>query len=107
MNMIESPSPNGSNGGRNPGGRFGKGNKGGPGNPFAAKVAKLRTAMLRSVSPADMKAIIGKLVEEAKGGNVQAAKEVLERCLGKPFEADLMERLEKMEAALAAQAQEH
>ena len=105
--MSDAPSTNGLNGGRSLGGRFGKGNKGGPGNPFAAKVARLRSAMLRSVSPADMKAIIGKLVEEAKGGNVQAAKEVMERCLGKPFEADLMERLEKMEAALAAQAKEN
>ncbi len=92
------PSPNGSNG-RDPAtGRFLPGWKGGPGNPHAKLVGKLRAAMLAAVSDAEMKAIVAKLVELAKGGNVPAAKEVLDRCLGRPVEADLLERLEELEA---------
>lgn len=93
------PSPNGSNG-RNPSGRFAKGNAGGPGNPYARKVAKLRSVMLQAVTQADMKAIVKKLVDEAKGGDVRAAKEVLDRCLGKPIELDLIERIERLESFL-------
>ena len=89
------PSTNGSNGGR-----FKPGNKGGPGNPHAKRVARLRSALLKAVSPADMQAIVAKLVTDAKAGSVPAAKEVLERTLGKPFEADLLERLEHLEALL-------
>jgi len=87
--------------GRGPGGRFGKGNRLAVGNPFARKVNMLRSAMLRAVSTTDMKAIVAKLVTDAKAGNVQAAKEVLERTLGRPQELDLMERLEKLEQQLA------
>ena len=43
------PSTDGSNG-RGPGGRFVKGNAGGPGNPFARKVAALRSALIETVS---------------------------------------------------------
>ena len=93
------PSPNGSNG-RNASGRFAKGNAGGPGNPYGRKVAKLRSAMLQAVTQADMKAIVKKLVDEAKGGNVRAAKEVIDRCLGKPIEPDLIERIERLESFL-------
>ncbi len=53
--------------------------------------------MLAAVSDAEMKAIVAKLVELAKGGNVPAAKEVLDRCLGRPVEADLLERLDELE----------
>jgi hypothetical protein len=104
MTVPASPSTNGANGTtppRGPGGKFAAGNKGGPGNPHAARVARLRTALLDAVTPADMKAIVAKLVEQAKAGNVPAAKEVLERTLGKPVEADLMERIESLEHLLA------
>jgi hypothetical protein len=36
-------------------------------------------------------------VDEAKGGDVRAAKEVIDRCLGRPVEADLIERIEHLE----------
>ena len=93
--MSESPSTNGANGGR-----FKPGNPGGPGNPHAKHVAQLRSALLEAVTPTDMAAIITKLVADAKAGSVQAAKEVLERTLGKPIEADLLERLERLEGLL-------
>ena len=48
-----------------------------------------------------MNAIAAKLVELAKSGSVPAAKEVLDRCLGRPVEADLLERLEELEELLS------
>lgn len=99
------PSTNGDNG-RGVNGRFAKGNKGGPGNPFAAKVAKLRKALLGAVTARDMADIVKALVRQAKAGDVASAREVIERCLGKPIEADLLERLEALEAALAAEGKD-
>lgn len=87
--------------GRGPRGQFTKGNAGGPGNPFAARVAKLRKAMFAAVTPADLKAVIETLIREARGGNIPAIRELLERTLGKPVEYDLLERIEALEARLA------
>ena len=98
---MKTPSPNGANG-RGSTGRFTLGNPGGPGNPYAKRVAALRAAMLDAVSEEDMAAVLGKLIELAKAGNVPAAKEVLDRCLGRTLEADLLERLEQLEEGLAA-----
>ena len=56
---------------------------GGPGNPLNAHVNRLRVALLRAVTPADLKAVVRKLVKLAKGGDVAACKELLDRCLGK------------------------
>lgn len=95
------PSPNGHNG-RGASGRFAKGNPGGPGNPHAQQVGKLRSAMLRAVTEADVKAIVARLVKLAKEGNVQAAREVLDRCVGKPTEADLIARIEQLERVAEA-----
>jgi uncharacterized protein YjcR len=98
--MSESPLTNGVNG-RGSDGRFAKGNAGGPGNPHAAQVAGLRSALLNAITPEKMTAVVEKLIVEALEGNVQAAKEVLERALGKPIEMDLLERLERLEELLA------
>ena len=93
------PSRNGVNG-RDPAGRFAPGNAGGPGNPHAKQVGALRSAMLRAISEEDMQEIVAKLVALARSGNVPAAKEVLDRCLGKVQEADLLERLDLLEGVL-------
>ena len=77
------PSTNGSNG-RGAGGRFAVGNAGGPGNPHGRRVAQLRAALLDAVTDDDLQAIVAKLVEMAKGGDLRAMKEVLDRTLGKP-----------------------
>ena len=98
---MAEPSANGSNG-RDTSGRFTQGNAGGPGNPHARRVGALRSAMLAAVTEEDMAAILGKLVELAKSGSVPAAKEVLDRCLGRTLEQDLLERLEQLEAMVAA-----
>lgn len=65
-------------------GRFVKGNAGGPGNPFARQVAALRQVVLECVSADDLKAIVQKLVEKAKQGDVAASKLVLQYTLGRP-----------------------
>ncbi len=77
------PSPNGRNG-RDATGRFTTGNPGGPGNPHGRHVAALRLALLESVSDAQLKAIMGKLVKMALAGDVLAAREVLNRVVGRP-----------------------
>ncbi|MCE5302848.1 MAG: hypothetical protein LLF97_07030 [Planctomycetaceae bacterium] len=92
------PSTNGPNG-RDAHGRFAKGNAGGPGNPFARQAQHLRGALFAAVTTADLKAVVTKLVQLAKGGDVQAAKVVLDRALGPPVELDLIERIEQLEAA--------
>jgi len=93
--MSGAPSPNGRNGA----GRFAKGNPGGPGNPHAASVARLRAALVEAVTPDDVAAIARALVTQAKGGDVAAVRELLNRLLGPPVELDLIERLERLERA--------
>ncbi len=80
--MSTLPSPNGSNG-RGAGGRFTKGNPGGPGNPHARHVAAIRSVLMSAVSDDDLVQMVRALVKKAKGGDVLAAREVLDRMLGK------------------------
>ncbi|MEI8194764.1 MAG: hypothetical protein WCI73_02525 [Phycisphaerae bacterium] len=96
---MSEPSPKGENG-RAGNGRFAQGWKGGPGNPHARRVAKLRSAMLRAVTSADVRAIILRLLESAKAGDVSAAKELLTRCLGPAEAIDVLQRLESLEATI-------
>jgi hypothetical protein len=81
------PSTNGSNG-RDDRGRFAKGNAGGPGNPYAHRVATLRNTIVNSVSEEDLAGIIRGLVDSAKKGDVQAAKVVLAYTVGAPRSHD-------------------
>ena len=74
-----SPSRNG----RTASGRFAKGNPGGPGNPHSRRVAALREALLESVTEADIRAVAKALVSKAKGGDIPAVRELLDRLLGK------------------------
>ena len=72
-------------------GRWAKGNPGGPGNPFARKVAQLRKAILDNVTEEDLLAIVEAL--KAKEGSVGAAKLLLSYALGKPAPAPDPDRL--------------
>ncbi len=81
---ADGPSPNGPNGGRDAQGRFAKGWKGGPGNPHAKHTGELRSALLKAISPEDLEAIVAKLIEQAKGGDVASAKELFDRIFGRP-----------------------
>ena len=96
MNRILSenePSPNGDNG-RDGRGRFGQGNRFGKGNPYAQRVAELRSLILEAVTDADLREIVRILVERAKGGDITAIREVLNRLVGKPTDAPDPVRLE-------------
>jgi len=93
------PSLNGDNG-RGPDGRFAKGNPGGPGNPHAKKVHRLRSALLNAVKPQDVTEIIKKLVELSKAGDVAAMRLLFDRLLGPPICADLADKIEKLEFLL-------
>ena len=93
------PLPNGCNR-RDAGGRFAKGNAGGPGNPHAQRVGQLRSMLLEAVTDDDWLAAVGKLIDDAKAGNQAARRELFERVLGKVVEADLLERIENLEQRL-------
>jgi len=64
-------------------GRFAAGNPGGPGNPHARRVATLRALLFEAVTDDDLRAVVGKLIEQAKGGDLAAIREPLDRTLGK------------------------
>src|SRR5688572_15467956 len=98
--MNNSPSTNGANG-RGAGGRFAPGNKGGPGNPHARRVARLRSTLFKSVKPADLREVVAALLAQAKAGDVPSIKELLQRLLGPPVELDFAERLEALERTIA------
>ena len=85
---------------RDSNGRFLRGNTGGPGNPLAGKIGKLRAALVAAVTEDDIHAIALALIATAKRGDVRAVKELLDRTIGRPVETDLLERLEALEAAL-------
>ncbi len=81
--------------GRDRGGRFAKGNPGGPGNPFARRVAALRSALIQSVQAEDLIAIARALIEKARqGDDVAAARLVYQYVLGKAAEAVNPDRLD-------------
>jgi hypothetical protein len=80
--------------GRDARGRFAPGNKSGPGNPFARKVAELRKTLVNFVTEDDMKHIAFVLKERAMGGDLAAIKLLFHYVLGKPNEAVDPDRLD-------------
>jgi hypothetical protein len=70
--------------GRDAKGRFAKGNPGGPGNPFARYVAKLRSALVDCVSEEDIRQIANGLLVSAKLGHLPSIHVLLLYVLGKP-----------------------
>ena len=55
---------------RNANGTFAKGNKGGPGNPYARKVALIRNQIIEAVSEDDLREIVQALIKKAKSGDI-------------------------------------
>jgi hypothetical protein len=55
-----------------------------PGNTFGRKLATLRAVMVDAVAEDDLRAIMAKLVEQAKAGDMAAIREVLTRTVGRP-----------------------
>lgn len=82
----EQPKPNGGEG-RDAQGRFVKGNRGGPGNPYAQKATEFRQAAMSAIQPEHVAAILRKVAKRALEGDLRAARLVLERVLGKPSQA--------------------
>ena len=82
------------NPGRDEKGRFTFGNKGGPGNPFARKVAALRQALIDSVTAQDIQDVAAALLAQAKGGDVPAAKLLFAYAIGKPQPAPEPDRMD-------------
>jgi hypothetical protein len=80
--------------GRDAGGRFARGNKGGPGNPFARRVAELRSALLEAVTPERVRCLAEGLYQRALGGDTAAAKLLLAYTLGRPAQAVDPDRLD-------------
>jgi hypothetical protein len=97
--MSDTPSTTASNG-RDGDGKFAPGNKLAKGNPFARRVAKLRLALFKAVTPDDLAAVIAALLAQAKSGDVASIKELLQRLLGPPEAVDLVERIEALEAKI-------
>jgi hypothetical protein len=80
---TDRPSANGANG-RDERGRFTRGNLGGPGNPFARRVAVFRRAICQAVSEDNIRAVTGRLVQQARAGDVAAARVLLAYAVGRP-----------------------
>jgi hypothetical protein len=98
------PSPNGPQTvrGRDPRGRFAKGNGGGPGNPYASEVGKRRARLIKAIRGKDVDQAVRVMRDVMANGKdsdrLAAAKLLLDRALGPIVEADLVERLEQLEA---------
>jgi hypothetical protein len=76
--------------GRDAGGRFAVGNSGGPGaiaHERTKRARALRQALHDAVTPEDMAAVARALIDKAKAGDVAAARELLDRIIGRPLPA--------------------
>ena len=111
-NPNPEPSPATPNGdrlktdGRNPDGTFAKGNAGGPGNPNAADVARHRARFYQALRDSDVDRALKTIRSVMKRGKdaerLAAAREMLDRIIGKAIGQDLAERMDALEKALAA-----
>ena len=68
-------------------GRFSPGNAGGPGNPYARRVAELRKVILECVTDKEMEIIVGASMVQTKTGKLAAIKLLFQYLLGKPAPA--------------------
>jgi len=69
---------------RDPSGRWLKGhNQPGPGNPNWKRLGDYRQAIARAITTDDLVEVLQMLLSKAKRGDIKAAREVLDRTLGK------------------------
>ncbi len=80
-------------------GRLKKGHSsGGRGNPHAGAASKFRAAIYECLTTEDIQDVLFSLLDEAKNGNVAAAKELLDRTVGKAeVGPDVLEKVELLE----------
>jgi hypothetical protein len=86
--------------GRTARGTFAPGNKLAKGYPHARRANRLRAELYRVVTVEEFREIVRAMVKEAKNGDIAAAREIIERLLGKPESADTMARIEELETTL-------
>ena len=72
---------------RDAGGKFARGNRGGPGNPFAREVNHLRRVAVSEMTDLDMRGLVRAMIELGKKGDRVAARLAFQYTLGKPAEA--------------------
>ena len=96
---MNEPSTHGGNG-QDGKGRFAPGNTLGKGNPLAGRAAKIRAVLLNALKPSDAREIAERLILNAKAGDLASIREILDRTIGKPATADLLERIENLENAV-------
>jgi len=73
--------------GRDSSGRFMKGHAHSHGNPFARQLFAMRQKLYAAVTDDDFTAIVTKMVELAKDGNVPATKLLVEHLCGRPHQS--------------------
>lgn len=73
---------------RDKSGRFIKGNRAsvGAGRPRRATEERYLASLLKVVTPDEWKAVIEKLLDKAKKGDMAAIKMIMEYCVGRPTE---------------------
>jgi hypothetical protein len=92
-------------GGRDERGRFTRNNLGGPGNPFARRVAAFRSTLAAAVTEEMIAAVVAKLTEAALAGDLAAIKLFLAYTVGKPAPAVSPDTLDVEELRLYEQEQ--
>ena len=83
--------------GRDVHGRFAPGNQLAVGNLMAHKVARFRNKLFDAVSMTDFESIVCEVTNKAKSGEAWACKLIFMYILGKPLEADLLQRINDLE----------
>ena len=85
------PAPNGH---RDGSGRFLPGNPGGPGNPLARQIGRLRSALHEALTVEDMARVVRAMLKRAQAGDVAAARLCLEYAIGKPMQGSVAAALD-------------
>lgn len=80
--------------GRDKRGRFGPGNRGGPGRPVSTAALSFREEFRRAVQPGDIAAAARKLIDAARAGSLDACKELFDRTIGRPGPAEFSAEIE-------------
>jgi len=78
-------------------GRFAKGNPGGPGNPFARKLAAIRRAICEAVTEDEFRALARQFLVQAQHGDIAAGKLLLNYAVGRtvdPVDPDTLDQQE-------------
>jgi hypothetical protein len=105
MSSRNSSAASPSNNGHDNRGRFSRGNPGGPGNPFAGSVAKLRKAALEVVTPEEIQGVFRVLLLKAQTGHLPSVKLLLAYTIGQP--AATVDPDEVEEQRIEAEARAH